>query len=48
MVKFNNLESKIFSCDDKGLIKIWDLGKVTKCTDLKGHKDSSVSAFKLA
>ena len=47
MVKLNRNENKIISCDDKGLIKLWDLGKVTKCNDLKGHKDSGISAFKL-
>ena len=29
------------------MIKVWDLGKVKKCTTLKGHKNS-VSAFKLS
>ena len=48
MVKFNATENKVVSCDDKGLIKLWDIGKIHKCTDLKGHKDSGVSAFKLS
>ena len=47
MVKFNSLENKLISCGDDSLIKVWDIGKVKKCTILKGHK-SSVSAFKLS
>ena len=35
------------SCGDDGLLKVWDLGKNKKCTNLKGHTQS-VSAFKFA
>jgi WD40 repeat protein len=46
MIKYNSSESKIFSCGDDAVIKVWDIGKVKKCISLKGHT-SSVSAFKI-
>lgn len=46
MIKYNASESRIFSCGDDAIIKVWDIGKVKKCTNLKGHT-SSVSAFKI-
>lgn len=36
----------MISCGDDSLIKVWDLGKIKKCYNLKGHT-SGVSAFKL-
>lgn len=47
MIKFNALENRIVSCGDDSLIKIWDIGKIKKCTNLKGHTQS-ISAFKFA
>ena len=47
MVKFNSLENKVVSCGDDTLLKIWDIGKNKKCTNLKGHSQS-VSGFKFA
>ena len=46
MVKFHPQENRIISCGDDSLIKVWDVGKVKKCTNLKNHTNS-VSAFKL-
>lgn len=34
------------SCGDDNFIRVWDLGKVKKCTSLKGHA-AGVSAIKL-
>lgn len=47
MVKFNGAETKVVSCGDDCLIKIWDIGRIKKCTTLKGH-EQGVSAFKFA
>jgi WD40 repeat protein len=47
MVKFNSLENKVVSCGDDSLLKVWDIGKIKKCTSLKGHTQS-ISAFKFA
>lgn len=47
MVKFNSLENRIVSCGDDSLLKVWDIGKIKKCTNLKGHTQS-ISAFRFA
>ena len=47
LVKFNSLENRLISCGDDSLIKVWDIGKIKKCTNLKGHTQS-ISAFKFA
>lgn len=47
MVKFNSLENRLISCGDDSLLKVWDIGKIKKCTNLKGHTQS-ISAFKFA
>ena len=46
MVKFNQEQNKIFSCGDEGLVKVWDMGKVKRCYNLKGHS-GGISAFKI-
>jgi hypothetical protein len=46
MVKFNQEHNKIFSCGDDSLVKVWDMGKVKRCYNLKGHK-AGINAFKL-
>ena len=47
LVKFNSLENRLISCGDNSLVKVLDIGKIKKCTNLKGHTQS-VSAFKFA
>ncbi len=46
MVRFNSLQSKVISCAEDHLIKIWDLNKPNVPKILKGHY-SSVNAIKL-
>lgn len=46
MVKFNSQENRIVSCGDDSVIKVWDIGKVKRCLNLKNHTNS-VSAIKL-
>lgn len=46
MVKYSHDQQKIFSCGDDGFIKVWDMGKVKRCYNLKGH-NSGINAFKL-
>jgi WD40 repeat protein len=46
MVKFNQEQNKIFSSGDDSLIKVWDMGKVKRCYNLKGHT-AGISAFKV-
>lgn len=46
MAKFNASENMIISCGDDSTIKVWDIGKAKKCTNLKSHANS-VSAIKL-
>lgn len=45
MVKFGHRDNRIVSCGDDSLIKVWDIGKIKRCANLKGHTQS-VSAFK--
>lgn len=45
MVKFANNDTRVVSCGDDAIIKVWDIGKVKKCTNLKGHTQS-ISAFR--
>ena len=46
MVKFNQEQDKIFSCGDDSLVKVWDMGKVKRCYNLKGHT-AGISGFKV-
>jgi WD40 repeat protein len=46
MVKFDQEQNKIYSCGDDSLVKIWDMGKVKRCYNLKGHS-AGISAFKV-
>jgi WD40 repeat protein len=45
MVRFSGAE-RMVSCGDDSVIRVWDCGKLKRCTVLKGHSNS-VSAFKL-
>lgn len=46
MVKYSHDQQKIFSCGDDGLVKVWDMGKVKRCYNLKGH-NGGINAFKV-
>ncbi len=46
MVKYNQQQNKIYSCGDDSLVKVWDMGKVKRCYNLKGHT-AGISAFKV-
>lgn len=45
MTKFTSLSNRVVSCGDDSLLKVWDVGKIKKCTNLKGHTQS-ISAFR--
>lgn len=46
MVKYSKDQQKIFSSGDDGLVKVWDMGKVKRCYNLKGYS-GGINAFKL-
>lgn len=46
MVKYSKDQQKIFSSGDDGLVKVWDMGKIKRCYNLKGH-GGGINAFKL-